>query len=313
MPKIATKKMTDNRLGKLSAPPKGKDRYSVPDGVVGGLTWVRFATSKKVIATVRVRLNSRQHRVRLGEWISVDDAKAFDDNRPEGLITLEEARARARAEKQAAAQGIDTRKEAQHAQARRDARTSVSELVYDFKENKRHSNGDPLSPATMKAYGAYFRLLCKHLGEEKVADLRRADFLAVIKTVKGGVSKDHARRTYSSLLSYAVNLDLIEFNFLRGLKVGSKPKARQVRLMLEGDEDKHPGERGVVDLKTWYSALASTATQESTRCAILLAVTLGMRVNEIITLRRDDYDPKTRLLAMTGRSSTSQSLCWRSV
>ena len=152
---MPTLKLTDAAIERLTPPTSGRAEYF--DAVIPGLH-LRVTSNGAMTFALMTRLHGRQMRLTLGRW---------------GVLTLSEARARARIALNQVEAGIDPRDERRRAE--REAPITVADAAARFIEGHARRN---TSPRTATETERMLRLhVLPQLGGRALSSIARADIL----------------------------------------------------------------------------------------------------------------------------------------
>ncbi|MCC5956474.1 MAG: integrase arm-type DNA-binding domain-containing protein [Natronohydrobacter sp.] len=278
-------KLTDGDRGsiaKAEPPEKGQrfifdDHRDAPRGF--GLR-ITAAGGKAFI--LRYSVDGRERRKTIGEW---------------PIWTLEAARAEARD----LARGIDRGHDPLEAKRRRRAEPTLKEVAKDWLE--RHASG----LASEKDIASYINKgVLPALGNIKVSDLRRRDFIEVIEAKAATAPRAAAQMLLYSrrLLDFATDRDLIQANPLAGLRPSSitvKGKRDPLRATVRGrilDAD---------EIRAFWQGIEGPGFHRLTALCLKLVLVTGQRPGEVAGMREDEIKGRWWTIPAARRGKTDSA------
>lgn len=275
-------KLTDGDRGtiaKAELPGKGQrfifdDHRDAPRGF--GLR-ITAAGGKAFI--IRYSVDGRERRKTIGEWPT---------------WTLEAARAEARD----LARGIDKGNDPLEAKRRRRAEPILKDVAKDWLE--RHASG----LASEKDITAYINNgILPKLGNMKVTDLRRRDFIEVIEAKAETAPRAAAQMLLYSrrLLDFATDRDLIPANPLAGLRPSSitvKGKRDPLRAIVRGrilDAE---------EIRNFWHSVEGAGFHRLNALALKLVLVTGQRPGEVAGMHEDEIKKRWWTIPAARRGKT---------
>jgi len=260
---------THERLSKLPIPETGRFEYF--DTKQQKLRLRVTSSGAKSFAVVK-RFNGKTKRVTLGQWPEVSIAKA----RGEAIKALDDLR-----------QGIDPVKEKRQAKV---ASTNLKEVLDQYLAER------DLKPLTIKDYRYKLNQGFSDWLKLPVSEISESMVLARHKKISktGKTTANTTMRVLRLTMNYAKALKMIDSNptkILSEARLWHKNK-RKDRVIAS------------CDLQKWHEAVEALPNQKA-KVYLLMALYMGFRSSELLTLTWSSVDLKTKTIKLTDTKNGS--------